>query len=99
MSKMEWTQRDLERESGVSQRSISNILRQEQSPSVEVADALAKPFGLEGWHLILPNLPLDLVHSRSIANLVSAYTKGTDATRTFLDSIADRELKQSNDSV
>lgn len=86
-----WTQRDLETRSGVSQRQISNILTQTTSCSTETADALAKPFGLEGWHLLIPNLPLDLVHSPSIAKLVAAYIRAGQDTRDFIDSVAERE--------
>jgi len=92
MDRAEWSQRDLAAQSKVSQRQISNILSMTTSCSVETAEALAKPFGLQGWHLVLPNLPVDLVQSTSIARLVSAYIAAQGPSRAFMDSLADREL-------
>ena len=92
MERAGWSQRDLASKSGISQRQISNILTMSTSCSVETAEALAKPFGLQGWHMALPNLPADLVQSTSIARLVSAYIAGNEAARDYLDSIATREL-------
>lgn len=87
-----WSQRDLAAKAKVSQRQISNILSQATSCSVETADALAAAFGLQGWHLLLPNLPDDLAESPSIARLVEAYIGSDPAGRAYLNSIADREL-------
>lgn len=90
------SQRDLESKSGVSQRQISNILSQSTSCSVETAEALARPFGLEGWHLLLPDLPASLVASPSIGKLVSAYLHASAATRQYMDDIAAHESKLTN---
>jgi transcriptional regulator with XRE-family HTH domain len=91
MDRSSWSQRDMAAKSGVSQRQISNILQSSSSCSTETADALAKAFGLEGWHLMLPRLPLDLVHSTSIQKLVIAYTNASETTRAYMDSIVERE--------
>lgn len=97
MDRKQWSQRDLAGKSGVSQRQISNILQMTTTCSVETADALALPFGLEGWHLLLPRLPLDLVHSPSIGRLVKAYTEASDIVRAYFDTIAIREGKDGDD--
>lgn len=89
------SQAELARQSDVSQKTISNILNPEveQSPSIETAEKLAKPFGLEGWHLIMPNLPDDLVSSPSIERLLNSYINSSQEGRDMINKVADRESK------
>lgn len=90
----DWSQVKLSQESGVSQTHISAILRGESSATVEVAAALAKPFGLNGWHLLIPGLPDELLASPSLSRLISAYIGANEAGRQFLDAAADREINR-----
>lgn len=89
-----WNQSELGRRSGVSQRHISDILKSHTQCTIPVANDLAAPFGLTGWHLLLPELPKDLVASPAIAKLVAAYIKADEAGREFLDAAAEREIKR-----
>lgn len=97
MELTDMSQRDLEAKSGVSQRQISNILTQSTSCSIETADALAASFGLVGWHLLIPDLPKELLQSTSIGKLVTSYVRASDDTRHYMDQIADREGKYRNE--
>jgi transcriptional regulator with XRE-family HTH domain len=89
-----WNQSELARRSGVSQRHISDILSNRSNCTVPLANALATPFGLNGWHLLLPDLPTDLVASPAIARLVSAYINADADGREFMDAAAAREAKR-----
>lgn len=84
-------QRALAAESGVSQRQISNVLNCENSPSVDIVDALAKPFGLSGWHLQAPQIPAGYEHVGRLEKLIFTYTHASDELRAYLDSIVERE--------
>lgn len=89
-----WNQTELARRSGVSQRHISDILNGHAHCTVPFANELAGPFNLHGWHLLLPDLPTDLVASPAIAKLVAAYINADEAGREFLDAAGERELKR-----
>lgn len=91
---MDNNQSELARQSGVSQRHISDILNGHTECTVPYANKLAAPFGLTGWHLQLPDLPKDLVASPAIAKLVAAYIKADAAGREFLDAAGEREAKR-----
>lgn len=91
---MEGNQSELARQSGVSQRHISDILNGHTECTYPIAGALAAPFGLTGWHLQLPDLPKDLVASPAIARLVAAYIKADADGREFMDAAAAREAKR-----
>lgn len=97
MALTEMSQRELATATGVSQRQISNLIRGENSCSVETADALAKPFGLTGWQLIAPHIPADKVMAQSIERLLATYSSGTPELRAYLDSVVAREKKRSAD--
>lgn len=87
-------QSELARQSGISQRHISDILKGNTQCTVPVTNSLAAPFGLTGWHLLLPDLPTDLVASPAIAKLVEAYIKADAAGREFLDAAGEREFRR-----
>jgi transcriptional regulator with XRE-family HTH domain len=92
-----WNQVELSKRSGVSQRQISNILRQDTGCSVEHADALAKAFGLQGWHLIMPTLRKDL-EAGAISLLVDRYASASSEGRAAIDRVAELESRYSKNS-
>jgi transcriptional regulator with XRE-family HTH domain len=89
----DWTQMELSKKSGVSQRMISGILSEESGCSVETADALAHAFGLQGWHLIMPHLTEDLLKSKAVQALFDSYVNATPEGRALIDAMATRESK------
>lgn len=85
------SQAALENASGVSQSQISNILRAATGCSIENADALAAVFGLQGWHLLIPSLPDDLINSPSISSLVETYVHADPEGRDTIERVVSRE--------
>jgi transcriptional regulator with XRE-family HTH domain len=85
------TQKELEKKSGVSQRQISNILNKQTGCGVEAADALARVFNLNGWHLLIPDLPNELLTSPTLVKLVDAYTHASGEGREMILRVAERE--------
>jgi transcriptional regulator with XRE-family HTH domain len=84
------TQRKLSDLTGVSQTQISNIVRGKNACSIEMADALAKAFGMKGWQLLAPIEIADADHAQTLTNLVFAYTTN-ESLRRYLDTIVERE--------
>jgi len=88
----------LAKRSGLAQSSIMNILSGRHKISVENADAIAAAYGLEGWHLLLRDLPNDLRGSPAISRLVNAYIHSKPEGRQYIDSVAERESKYADNS-
>lgn len=87
---------DIGKRAKMSPRTVSNILAREQSKvSIEQADMLASAYGLEGWHLLLPNLPRDLVESPAIGRLVEDFISSSSDGRNMINMIAEREASYS----
>jgi transcriptional regulator with XRE-family HTH domain len=84
---------ELSRKSGVSPRMIAYILNAERRATIETVDDLAKVFGLEGWHLIMPSLPKDLKTSKALQRLVENYIESSGEGRGMIDMVAEREAK------
>lgn len=97
MDTAQMTQRELANASGVSQRQISNIVNGKNACSHEVADALAKPFGMTGWQLISPHIPANYKYAGALNQLINAYTHANEDLRRYLDSIVEREHKLGSD--
>lgn len=97
MGEMHWNQVELSKRSGVSQRQISNILRRETGCSIEHADALARAFGLQGWHLIMPTLRKDL-EAGAISLLIDRYAAASAEGRSAIDRVAELESRYSKNN-
>lgn len=91
MDKREWTQKMLEKEAGVSQRHISSILRQQTDCTSEILASVAGAFGLPGWLLSIPDLPVEILDSKSIPLLVRRYIDAGSEGRQLLNVMAERE--------
>lgn len=93
MKKEKLSEEVLGKRCGVAQKTINNILNGESSPTIDTLDKIAGAFGLNSWHLILQDLPDDLIKSASIANLYKAYIAATDEGRQLIDHVAEREAR------
>lgn len=77
--------------SGVSPRMIAYILSGERIPTVDTADQLAKPFGLNGWQLLIPTLPDDIEQLKTIGEIVANYVDSSAEGKSLISMIAERE--------
>lgn len=82
---------DLAKKSGVSERMIGYILAKERTPTVDTAEALGQAFGLNGWQLIMPGLPIHLAKNGHLDKLVKNYARLTDEGREYVDRVAEKE--------
>lgn len=87
--------KDVAKRSGVSVRMIYNVLNQERACSIEIAEQLAGVFGLEGWHLIMPNLPTHLTRDDRLRRLIEHYSAASDEGRDYIDRVAEAEARYS----
>ena len=88
-----WTQADVAKAAGVSQKTISNLLAPDryQDAKLETVEQVAQAFGLDGWHLILPNLPDDLINKPTMRALYDAFRNASPDGRAMIMSVAERE--------
>ncbi len=87
----------LSKKAGMRQSTLHNMLSGRHAISIERAEMVAKVYGLEGWHLLLRNLPRDLRESKTIAALVENYLASSSESREHITRVAEREAKYSAD--
>jgi hypothetical protein len=58
---------------------------------VDTAGALARPFGLQAWHLLIPDLPKELVSSPSLGKIVADWIHSSTEGREHIELVARRE--------
>lgn len=85
--------KQLAQKSGVSERMIGYILAKEKTPTVDITDAIAKPFGLEGWQLLIPGVRADLAKAGKLSKLMQNYSIASDNGREYIDRVAEQEAK------
>ena len=86
-----YDQVQLAKRSGVNQKTISNILNTRNAPNLDKLELIAKAFGLNAWHLIIPGLPAELVGGGSIDRLFQNYAASDQKGRDYIDHVAERE--------
>lgn len=87
----EWSGNELARRSGVGLRAVAYYLDGTRTPDVPTCDKLAAPFGLTGWHLLIPGLPQELLRSPSLRDLLPDALAADDDGRALIAQIAKRE--------
>lgn len=88
------SERDLASKAKVAQKTVNNILNQTKSPTLETVDKIARVFGLNLWHLIMPDLPDELLKpNSSIAKLYTSYRDASPEGRNMIDRVAEREAQ------
>lgn len=89
------SQKTLSERSGVSQKTISNMLNADQpgigASTLDKVSDVAAAFGLEGWHLLLPGLPQDISARSSISKLIYDYLGAPADSQRVIAHTADRE--------
>lgn len=95
MAKHGDTQAGLAKRAKVTQSNVSYILSTERNVRLDTVEAIANAYGLNGWHLINPDLPKELIDSPSLSRLVDTYIKTTPEGRAMMDAIAERESSHS----
>ncbi|MEN5271870.1 helix-turn-helix transcriptional regulator [Stenotrophomonas lactitubi] len=93
------TQAQLAKRSGVAQSTLSNLLDLskplEINPRARTVDQLADVFGIPGWQLFVPDLPIELLASPRLMALVSNYLAASPGGRETIDRIASAEVRYS----
>jgi transcriptional regulator with XRE-family HTH domain len=68
-----WSQTTLGTKSGTSQRTVSNIETQANDPGSEQIEAIASAFGLPGYLLYIPDLPVEILDSTELPSVIERY--------------------------
>ncbi|WP_027159139.1 helix-turn-helix domain-containing protein [Methylobacter luteus] len=85
----------LAQNTGISQRTISNVLRHDNTDNIttKTIKALAEYFGIAPYHLMIPNLTIDELTSKQIEQIISAYLKASPEGRENIKRIAEIEAR------
>lgn len=88
-----WKERELANKSGVSQKTINNILHCRAATTMKNMDAIAGAFGLQGWQLLLPEIPVDIIANHSLAEIIDFYARSSTEGRKNIHRIAENEAR------
>ena len=90
MKQREMDQHAVARAAGVSQKTVSNILRMEGSPRICSVEAVAGAFGLKGWQLLASPEVVD-----GLDELLAAWGSVSSEGREMIVKVAEREVAYS----
>lgn len=92
-----WNQMELARRAAVSQRTVSNLLNPGSidSATISSVEKVALAFKI-GVHILLtPNLPPELLESKTVDRLIDCYANSTQQGRDNTLRIAEAEMRYS----
>lgn len=88
---------------GLSQRNVGNVVTygtsHATSPTVRTVDGLAKAFGIAPWLLFVPGIPLELLQSTQLQELIEKYIATAELGRRNIDRVADLEVRYASTEV
>jgi transcriptional regulator with XRE-family HTH domain len=99
MQEREWSQTDVAKKTGVSQRQISYMLSCTTSASFETLSAVAGAFGVPGWLLMIDGLSSELLASPRIPLLVASFRDAGPDGRELVERLAEREAVHNRDKL
>jgi transcriptional regulator with XRE-family HTH domain len=78
---------DIAKKAGVSARYIDYLLKYEKYPTIEIAENIGQAFGLNGWHMILPDLDYELGKNGKLDEVLKEFTKSSKVTQDFVTEV------------
>lgn len=87
-------QTQVAQKSGVSQRTVSNLLNPHpgHSPKTSSVSAVAHIYGLEGWQLQIPGQSLEiLLEGQKMQKVVYSYTGADKEGRGYIEHVSEKE--------
>jgi transcriptional regulator with XRE-family HTH domain len=97
MAKSNMTQAALAQKSGVSQRTISNILNTESdpnySPTLNNIEKISNALGVSPWQMLIGAVAADIITSKDIDKLIHSFTSVSDEGREAILSVSKREVR------
>lgn len=85
--------RSLSKRSGVPRTTVERVVKGEGGITIETCNQIAAAYGLQGWQLMMKNLPEDMVESKSISKLIEGYFSSSPEGREHITRVAEREAK------
>lgn len=88
-----WDQTELAKRSGVSQKTISNLINPQTgiSPKLDVVESVAQAFSLEAWNLINRDISAEIFKNGRLSHLVDLYAHMTKESQEIVLRIAEHE--------
>jgi transcriptional regulator with XRE-family HTH domain len=88
---------EVARLSGVDAKTVNNMLHGRFDPRPEKADQVAQVFGLNGWQLLIPDLPADMLRNGHIEQLIANYVSASPDGRDSIIRVAEMAAKYVKD--
>lgn len=90
----------LSKRSGVSQKTISNMLNpgDDRAPNLKNIALIAKAYGLQTWHILYPDAPADILINSSLEKFIDNFVHIDKPAREAWAQVAETSIKYGNDS-
>ena len=94
LAQREWSEHELARRSGISQKQVNNLARERYGCTLEAAELIAKTFGMPLWQLLVWGRSSSTAAPEALQRIVVAYLNATPDERRVFDAIARSPVKE-----
>ena len=84
---------EVARRSGVDPKTINNMVHGRYDPRPEKADQVAEVFGIRGWQLLIPDLPVDMLANGTLESVIRNYVSASVEGRDSIQRVAEMAAK------
>lgn len=89
MARAEISAPEVARRAGVDAKTLNNMIHGRYDPRPEKVEQVAAVFGLQNWHLLMPNLPVDSLQTSALAELIANYALASAEGRDSISRVAE----------
>ena len=93
----DWSDSELSRRSGVSNRAIGMYRKQDVAPGLDAVQKIARAFGVQPWEMLHPDFDPDKMKNGRYARVSSAFFVGTPKELDLLEAQAEYILSHHPD--
>ena len=88
LAQNEWSEHELARRCGISQKQINNLVRERYGCTIEAADLIAKTFNMPLWQLLVWGRSQSSASPESLQRVMVAYLNSSAEERKVFDTLA-----------
>lgn len=82
---------------GIAPKTTNNIKNAKHNATLDKADAIADVYEVETWQLLIPGLPVDLIASKKLAELIAIYASLDQTNRKLMEDLAVAMVRPTTD--
>lgn len=86
-------QKDVAKKTGVPRRTVNHVLqaKPDSNTTLKTVEMIADGLGIAIWHLLVPNLAVELMKNKALDKLIDNYSAAEPEGRSYIERVSTKE--------